>query len=320
MKSVRENKGSVERSWKMRTALLGLMAMLVCSLVSTAAASSWTAVNVSPALPPGVNMEGIQVGSTQAWSRDSAGNAYQYVSSTNALTKVSSTTFVDELAVGVGESVFALDPSDNVYQYDFTKVKGKPIGFKIISGATLTTIGDGAEGVWGVDNATGAVYVFNGTGFQPPPNGEPSVFFETISVGDYGIGPWCLDKNGDAYLYNTNTQFFDKTNGVLSSIAVGNGEVWGITSEQTVWTYDPSIQSWTEPDTSAQLVEISVGSDSNVWGVDSLGQVYKFNPKPKVNRFQLVSPQPPETALLVRAGSGGAIYVFATTGNVYKFK
>jgi len=302
-------------SKKTQVGLMGLLAVFLCSLtVPASAAHSWTLVDTSPA---NEKMTGIRTGTTQMFAHTSSGDCYQYDKTTNTLELVTTSPAMGEITVGVGDSFFGRDTSNNPYQYNF-----KTKAFDFIPGTPIMSIGAGAEGVWGVDSSDGEVYAYNSTTntFDPPPHGEPSEFFESISVGNYGIGPWGLDKGGHAWLYNTNTRFFDETDGVLNTIAVGTGQVWGITSSNTVWMYDPGTEKWIQPDTSARLVEISAGTDSNIWGVDASGEVYKFNDNPKILRFQLVSPQPPEAASVIRVSSGGAgIFVLSTSGSVYKY-
>jgi len=299
-----------------RVGLLGLLAIFLCGFATSASAGSWTLVNTSPS---SAKMAGIRAGTTEMWGRDSAGDTYQYISKTNTLELVTTSPSMSGITVGDGKTLWGLSTaaSNNIYEFNF-----KTKAFDNVSG-TLTSIGAGAEGVWGVNSANGHVYAYNTStkSFEPPPHGEPSELFESIYVGDYGIGPWALDSSDNAWLFNTTTGYFDETNGVVTSIAVGSGEVWGITSADTVWMYDPGTEKWVEPDTSARLVEISLGSDSQIWGVNSSGEVYKFNTNPKILRFQLVSPQPPESIYLVRVSAGGAgIFALAGSGNVYKYK
>lgn len=309
----KSNQPRIINSTKNRVGMMALIAFFVCSFAVSASAGSWTLVDTSPS---GSSMFGIRVGSGELWGRDISGNAYQYNSTTNTLEMVTTSPTLIQLTVGQGKSVWALDNSstNNIYYYDFTTK-----AFVNVPGY-LTSIGAGAEGVWGVNSASGHAYVYNTStkNFEDPPHGEPSEFFESISVGAYGIGPWGLDSAGNAWLFNTRTGYFDETNGVLASICVGNGEAWGITSAGTVWMYDPTPESWIQPDTSARLTQISLGGDSNVYGVNSSGQVYRFNPNPKILRFQLVSPQPPEAIHVIRSGGAG-VFALAASGNVYKF-
>ncbi|MGA3091333.1 MAG: tectonin domain-containing protein [Terriglobales bacterium] len=303
---------STTASRRNKIGLLAMIAFFLCGFAVSASAASWTLVNVSS----GATMTGIRVGSSQMWGHDASGHGYQYVSSTNTLKEVTTTPTLSTLAVGEGQSVWGLDTSNNIYQYSF-----KHGAFEIVPG-TLTSIGAGEEGVWGVNSSSGQVFVYDPStnSFNPPPHGEPSEFFESISVGNFGIGPWALDSGGTPWLYNTRTEFFDATGGTtLALVEVGDGEAWGVDSKDRVWTYDVSSETWVQPDPSASLKQVAVGSNSNVWGVNSAGQVYQFNES--TLQFKLVSPQPPEAIYRVRVSTGGAgVFALANSGNTYKYK
>jgi hypothetical protein len=300
-----------------RISRLGLLMMVVifmCSFAISASAASWTPIAISPS---GRTMAGIQVGSAEMWGHDSAGNGYLYDNKTLTLVETTTSPAIGELAVGEGKTLFVLDTSHNVYQYDF-----KTKAFVIVPGATLTTIGSGEEGTWGVDSTTGDVYVYveKTNSFNPPPHGEPSEKFETISAGNFAIGPWALDTSGNPWLYNTNTDFFDETSGTtLVQISVGEGEAWGVDSKGAVWEYMTIAEKWMQPEPGAVLKNVEVGGNSNIWGVTTSGEIYKFNVKKL--KFELVSPQPPEAIDRIRVSDGGAgIFVLANSGNVYKYK
>jgi hypothetical protein len=295
-------------SWRSRIGTLALIAFFACSLTISASAQ-WTLISAP------TTMAGIQVGSSQVWTRDSSGNLYQYKS--GALTAVPAPVTFDHLAVGEGQSVWALSSGD-IYTYSFKK----PKGFQKVPG-TLTYIGAGQEGVWGVNSGEsgGDVYVYNSStnSFDPPPHGEPSEHFDYIFAGNFAIGPWGLDQSGGAWLYNTNTQFFDGPTGgtTLTQISVGEGQVWGVNgSSDPAWMYDVSSETWVQPDKTTDLSEVSVYADTNVWGVNGAGQVFKYNDK-KI-KFVLTA-QPPEPIFLIRVGGPG-IFALAKAGNVYKYK
>jgi virginiamycin B lyase len=287
-----------------RNHMAGLLTLLVLLLYSFAdsASAQW-----SPVSAP-TTMAGIRLGTTQMWGRDSAGNVYQYNKITNTLDKIPSTPSFSEIAVGKGNSVWGLDASDRVYQYNFSSKK-----FELIA-AKLAHIAAGGQGVWGV-NKSGHIYTWNGTAFVAPPHGEPAKIFTSVFVGSYEIGVWALDSKDNSYLYNTTTQFFDGPigGGTKTDIGVGSGEVWSVNSADQVFMYDVLAEQWVEPDPSARLKEVAAASNSNIWGVNSSGEVYKLTK----STFALVSPQPPETSNVVRV-SGVGTFVLSDSGQVYK--
>ena len=103
-------------SRKNRVGVVVLLAVFLCGFAASASAQ-WTQVTSPTA------MSGIQVGTTQMWTRDSSGNVYQYNKKTNSLTKITAPTSFAQIAVGKGNNVWTLDSSQNVYSYDFSTKK-----------------------------------------------------------------------------------------------------------------------------------------------------------------------------------------------------
>ena len=237
-----------------------LLGPVLCSLAISASAQTV----VSAPAP----MAQISAGTTQVWALDTAGNTYQYSASKNELHKVSGV--LQQISVGAGKSVWGLIDG-YTYTYNFsTKAWGR-----ITTPEPFTWIKAGGQGVWAVNANTGHIFSYDQATntFNPPPHGEPSESFSYVFVGSYEIGVWALDNPnaGNAWLYNTTTEVFDKTDGVLGSIAVGTGQVWGITDVDTVWMYDVGTEKWVQPQPSARLVIISAGNNANIWGIADPG-------------------------------------------------
>jgi hypothetical protein len=287
---------------------VGVVAVLAVFLSSFAASASaqWTQVTSPTA------MSGIQVGTTQMWTRDSSGNVYQYNKKTNSLTKITAPTSFAQIAVGKGNNVWALDSSQNVYSYNFSTKK-----FVQVTGQ-LFQIAAGGQGVWGV-STSGHIYMWNGTSFAQPPNEDESIDFTTVYVGSYEIGVWAIDSSNNTYLFNSDTGFFDEVGpGAKTQVAVGTAEVWSINSSSQIYMYDIGAEEWIQVDPSATLTEIAAGSNGNIWGLNS-GEVYLYSTK-KPKQFNLVEPQPPESSATLRVSSAGTgVFVLSTSGLVYKY-
>jgi hypothetical protein len=245
-------------------------AAILCCLATSASAGTWT--EYAPGSSPYTQ---IAVGSTQVWALDELGDVYQYNSSTNKFDKI--TGNLVRITAGIGNTVWGIASSGEVYQYNFsTKAFQKVVSFGPSGDIGVVTAG--GQGVWGL-NTKNVTYEWDSVtkSFVEPPHGGVAGAIG-LFVGSYGIGVWELDSSNHAWLYNTNTDYFDKTGGVLSQIAVGNDQVWGITSSESVWQYDVTTEKWIQPDPSAMLVEIAAGSNSNIWGFNGLpGGVYLFN-------------------------------------------
>lgn len=64
--------------------------------------------------------------------------------------------------------------------------------------------------------------------------------------------------------------------GALHQIAVGvDGTVWGLNSAGEIFTYNPQAQSWTS--VPGALAQIAVGSSSAVWGINQAGLIFRWD-------------------------------------------
>lgn len=248
--------GSLRR---LRAGLLMSVALVLC--LTTPASAAWKSYTNS------VPFAIVSAGSTQVWALDTSGGVYQYNSGKNAFEHIKGNLV--QLAVGTGNQVWGINLSGEIYQYNFTTK-----AFQKVAG-TLQTIAAGGQGIWGV--YAGEEYVWDSvTKSFAKPTHELSGG-KWIYVGSYGIGVWVLDPSGNAWLYNTDNDYFDETNGVLMEIAVGNDQVWGTASDNSVWQYDVTTEKWIKPDPSAQLAEMSAGDNNDIWGVNLFGAVFKFD-------------------------------------------
>ena len=142
------------------------------------------------------------------------------------------------IAAGGGE-VWGLDATGQVFRFDATTVS-----FKQVTG-TLTRIAVGVDGVWGIlDRSpvdTGGAAIARGGGgvtlapqvFQyDPATGTfveiPNAPMKTIAAG--GNGVWALDGSGNVFrLQAVTRKFIPVPNVTLLSLSVGSGtDVWGI--------------------------------------------------------------------------------------------
>jgi hypothetical protein len=302
--------------------LLTFIALFLCSFATNASAQ-WTLLSTSPA---DVNLAGIQVGS-QAWGRDSSGNVYEDIGGTFTLIAPSGTPAFAHITVGVGATpLWGLTAAGESYHYNGSSFVNIPLP----SGEVFDFIGAGGEGIWAVDSSTGHAYKYDSSTnrWDPPPTGEPTELFESISAGSYAIGPWGIDSKGGAWLFNSRTGFFDAVGGVpsgstVAQVAVGNGQTWALSSASTnnVYLYDenPAVEQLFHPNqfASPTLSEISVGSDEAVWAVNSAGEVLLYNTS---NLTFNLTAQPPEKIFEVKVGTAGVFGLAQTTGHVYQFK
>ena len=236
--------------------------LLLCCLATSASAGVWTEY------APGKHLYGqIIVGSTQVWAMDQEGGAYQYNSSTNKFEWRAGN--LARIAVGTGNTVWAEDASGDLYQYNFSTNAFQKVSLSL---GSIGVIAAGGQGVWGL-STKGVTYEWDSVtkSFVTPPHGGVKGA-EGLFVGSYEIGVWEFDASGHAWLYNTNTDYFDDTPGVLTQLAVGNDQVWGINSSGEVYQYDVATEKWIKPDPSAYLVEIgpeaiAISGASTDWAI-----------------------------------------------------
>lgn len=132
-----------------------------------------------------------------------------------------------------------------------------------------------------------------------------------IAVGANGF-VWGLNSTGDVYRYDPGAQNWDNIPGNLFSIAVGcDGDVWGISSTQQILHFNAQTQSLVQ--VQGSLTQIAVGYDGAVWGLDAQGQVWRFNPG--TQSFQKV----PGTLTHIAVGADGDVWGINSASQIYHF-
>jgi hypothetical protein len=82
--------------------------------------------------------------------------------------------------------------------------------------------------------------------------------------------------NGAAFYFTFANEFccFSPVNDLLSQIAVGVNDVWGINSSNQIFRYDPNPAEFVQ--VAGQLVHIAAGGDGG-WGINQLDQIFRFD-------------------------------------------
>jgi hypothetical protein len=313
----------ITATWQNRLGPLCLIVFWLCSF-ATLASAQWALLPTSPA---GVNLAGIQVGS-QAWGRDASGKVYEDIGGTFTLIDPANTPQFAHITVGIGTTPFwgIAEGTGETYNYNGSTFVNVPLP----SGETFNSIGAALEGIWAVNSTTGHAFKYHAStnSWEPPPTGQPTEHFESISAGNFATGPWAIDNNGVAWLYNSRTGFFDAVGGLPSGVTarqvtVGHGQAWTLSSESSnnVYMYDenPTVEQWFHPNPFATptLSEISESTDESLWGVSSSGQVYLFSTSTIL--FGLTA-QPPESIFEVKVGTAGVFALSSGTGHVYQYE
>ncbi len=103
--------------------------------------------------------------------------------------------------------------------------------------------------------------------------------FDSLSVGSDGIVV-LLKENHEVYklMIDEDEVSFEKIEGKLSNISVGNAsEIWGIDTKGQVVKWDGEKETWNPLTSNRKLRFISAGDDGTVWGVDGQGKIFRLN-------------------------------------------
>jgi virginiamycin B lyase len=186
---------------------------------------------------------------------------------------------VSQLVVGSGAAVFALNSSDQVFQWDATSQTWVQLS------GSLVDIAAGANGtVWGVSSSQ-QIYQLLGapTRAYHTLTVVPGAVLDQISVGADGT-VWGV-YSGTVEYFNRNTQTFQAVAGAppMSQVSVGAGnDVWGTYCPATgsnncsVYEYLAGASpSWKLIPGELNLVQ--VGANGDVWGINSPGQTYYYD-------------------------------------------
>jgi hypothetical protein len=100
--------------------------------------------------------------------------------------------------------------------------------------------------------------------------------------------------------------------GSLSQVSVGSdGTVWGINSAGQIYMFNPLMQTWVQAP--GLLTQIAVGSSGVIWGLNAAGQIFRYDPASQS------WDQIPGILSQIAVGSDGDVWGVNTSGQVYHF-
>jgi sugar lactone lactonase YvrE len=100
--------------------------------------------------------------------------------------------------------------------------------------------------------------------------------------------------------------------GMLSQVSVGSdGTVWGLNSAGQAYFFNPQTQSWQQAP--GLLTQIVVGASGFVWGLNASGQIYRYDPATQS------WDQIPGTLSQIAVGSDGDVWGINSSAQVYHF-
>jgi hypothetical protein len=200
---------------------------------------------------------------------------------------VSATTTLQAIAVAPGSTASSVAIAD--YTIDLLvapKVMVSASSTSITAAQTLTVMVTIA-GPSGSPTPTGTV-TLSSSGYTlastPLSGGSTTI---NIPAGSLSVGNDTLTAaySGDSNYSGATTSFtetvtsgpnFEHIAGSLVQISVGaDGSVWGINSAEQIFTYNPHSGGWTQ--IPGSLNQIAVGSGSAVWGINAWQQIYRWD-------------------------------------------
>jgi len=100
--------------------------------------------------------------------------------------------------------------------------------------------------------------------------------------------------------------------GLLSQISVGSdGTVWGLNSAGQPYMFNPQTQTWQQAP--GVLTQITVASSGVVWGLNAAGQIYRYDPSTKG------WDQIPGTLSQLAVGSDGDVWGINSSSQIFHF-
>lgn len=250
-------------------------------------------------------LEQISVGAgSNVWALDIAGLVYRYDAEANQFTATGEAPLT-RIAAGGNGALWRLDAADGIHTY---ATEAQPSGtFHQVSGL-LTQIAVGADNsVWGVGVAN-QIYTYNAAAqsWTVVPGA-----FAKIAVGT-GDSVWGINAGQQIFRHNTQSGGWDYIPGALVQIAVGaNGDVWGINQGEQTYHFNSQTGGWTR--IPGELRQIAVGDDGAVWGINDGNAVYQFNTKMQMWTWV------PGTLVQIAVGSSDSVWGVNPDGGAYHF-
>lgn len=201
---------------------------------------------------------------------DASGGVWQW--DTASQIWIQADAILSSIAVGADGTVWGLNSSQEVFEL----LNALAFAYQTLTPAagSLSSISVGADGsIWGLTGSA-VEYFDRGTqNFQPASLGTPAL--AQISVGT-GADVWGVDPFGNIFQYNPSSQTWNNIPGELNFVQVGaDGSVWGINAADLTFTYDFVNSGWINiPGT---LQTLSVGADGTVWGINAQQRIYRFD-------------------------------------------
>jgi hypothetical protein len=108
------------------------------------------------------------------------------------------------------------------------------------------------------------------------------------------------------------TSAWQQMPGALSQVSVGSdGTVWGINSAGQVYMFNPQTQTWQQAP--GLFTQVAVGSSGFVWALNAAGQIFRYDPT--LQGWDQI----PGTLSQIAVGSDGDVWGINSSAQVYHF-
>jgi hypothetical protein len=201
----------------------------------------------------GHNVDGCHL--KEVWGISVANHLFRRNDCTDAWEQIQGPPLVT-LAVGGGQAgggeVWGLDATGQVFRFDAAAV---PVSFQQVPG-TLTRLAVGVDGVWGI--------------LDPTPVDTGGATIARIGVG-VSLAPQVFQYDADA----ATPAFVQIPNAEMKDIAAGGNGVWALDQSGHVFRLQAVTRKFI-PVPSVPLLSLTVGSGTDVWGIDRQHQIRAF--------------------------------------------
>ncbi len=177
-----------------------------------------------------------------------------------------------QISAGANGAVWGLSSGGAIYQFEQPLTPTQT--FHAVPGATLAQVATSLDGnAWGIDPA-GRLYAYN------PLTAAWTQFNSSNAFSEVGAGfaqdVWALATNQAIFHFDPSTQSFIQVPGSLKDAAVSaTGDLWGVNFVNAIYEYEPQTSGFIP--ISGELAHISVGADGSVWGINVGGFVYRYD-------------------------------------------
>ncbi len=175
--------------------------------------------------------------------------------------------------------------------------------------ASLAVAADGSTYV--VDGKSSAVYAYVAAA---PWTAEGGTFSSIAAANDGSV--WAVDGSSGAFarFEDAWTPLARPTGATLTQVGAGSEwDVWGITTDWALWSYDVSSNTWRATGSSARSV--SATDDGSAWALTATGQPLRYA-RDEQSWEQVDAP---EAFSSLGAGTAGWVWAVGAAGKVWQY-